>query len=192
MNATRKPPKVIDVVVGRPELLTWDAKARELQLEALPTLRASAERWAGSLTAILGAVSLAALLKGPEVFDGLVTGAADAGKVLFFGAAGLALLATALAAIAAQETSKKIAYPETGEALRMSVKAKVDTVRLELAASRWLAAAAVVAAFGSAAVLFWGETSESKPTEVSISNCEGLGAPITPEDDEASVQIRCQ
>lgn len=192
MNSPRRPPRVIDVVAGRPELLIWDAKARELQLEALPTLRASAERWAGSLTAVLGAVSLAALLKGTEVFADLSQEAAAAGKGLFFAAAGLALIAMILAGIAAQEVSSKVLYPESGDALRTASDSKIAGVRKQLAWSRWLAAGSVLASLGAAAVLYWGTAAESKPVTISITNCEAFDtSDVTPVED-AAYRITCE
>jgi hypothetical protein len=86
----------------------WTAKPTELETEALPSLRASAETWAAALTGGLGVVGLAALIKGPEAFKAVEGSQKDIAEGLFFAAAGAALIATALATLAAQRTVKSI------------------------------------------------------------------------------------
>jgi hypothetical protein len=51
-----------------PDDIRWDSEATELLHQALPKIQEAAAKWGQSVTAVLGAFSLAAFLKGPESF----------------------------------------------------------------------------------------------------------------------------
>src|SRR4051812_13016645 len=86
----------------------WAEKAAELQRDALPSLRTSAEKWAATLTGVLSVVGLAALIEGADTFDDLQDLEQTLAKLAFFGAGVLALVATGLAAQAAHQSGKKL------------------------------------------------------------------------------------
>jgi hypothetical protein len=54
-----------------PDDSRWDSEATELLHQSLPMIQGTAGKWGQSVTAVLGAFSLAAFLKGPESFTDL-------------------------------------------------------------------------------------------------------------------------
>jgi hypothetical protein len=54
-----------------PDDSRWETEATELLHQSLPKLQDAAAKWGQSVTAVLGAFSLAAFLKGPESFTDL-------------------------------------------------------------------------------------------------------------------------
>lgn len=148
------------VTAGEPGDITRAEQAKALQADALPKIRATAERWAASLTGLMAAVSLAALLRGPGLFDELAPTAQTWGKAFFFAAAIIGLFATGLAVHAAQQTSRRVFLP-TAEAIQEAVDDVVEKAVAALWLSRLLATIAVVAAVAAAAWLWWGPVDPS-------------------------------
>lgn len=160
--------KVEQITASQPGDAAWAKRMEELQADALPKIRAIAERWAMTLTGLTAAISLAALLRGPAVFGDLSAGAQTWGKACFFLAAVLALGATALAVAAAQQTSRKVLLPTAG-AIQEELDEAVEDAVARLRLSRLLATLAVVAALASAAWLWWGPTEPVEPARDSRS-----------------------
>lgn len=121
----------------------WEQQAEELQLNALQRVQATAEKWAGSISALLALFSAVAVVKGPQdlskmpepypVLLALVIGAAVV----------LAVIAAGAALLAAQGTPEKVPLP-TGERLRAWSRNEERTARRRLFWSRWLTVAALV------------------------------------------------
>jgi hypothetical protein len=169
---TQKPLKVDveDVSVGRPIDLAWAKRADQLQLESLPTIRTSAERWAGTLTGLLGAVGIATILDGPDRFNTLSSGAETVSKAAFSVAAVLTLVGAGLAIVAAQSTSRRVLLPAAGSYREASEEAVRSATRC-LTASRWLVALAVVATLVAGGCLWWGDRDESSTQRVDVRGC---------------------
>lgn len=185
--------EVSAVEAGHPEDLGWAKRVEELQLNALPNIRATAERWAASLTGLLGAVGLAALLNGTDEFDKLNDTAQAWSKGAFFAAAVVALLATLFAVAAAQGTSRRVFLPGAGTFREASEEA-VEKAVGQLRASRWLAALAVASTLLAAAWLWWGG---SDPTDSRLIRVEGCtaSAGASATEDEINVPefvVRCR
>lgn len=132
----------------------WQAFANEQQTQALPALRAAAERWAGGLSTLLGGVGLATLLTGPTKFDALSSYWPTLGKALLFAAALAAALATASAVTASVATTRKLFLPG-GPSLRGVHTAAATTARRQLAFSRWAGAGSAVLLVAAGGVLFF-------------------------------------
>jgi hypothetical protein len=182
---------VESVEAASPQDLAWAKKAQTLELEALPAVRATAERWAAALTGLLGAVGLAAVLNGADAYDGLQATAQAWAKGTFFAAAALNLLAAAAAIAAAQLTTRRVHLATTGTYQKFARDAVESAVR-RLQVSRWCAAAAVACTVASGAILWWGDTT----TETKVVTVRGCGAlapgPDLKDDDAPALEIVCR
>ncbi len=165
--------EVEQVSAGEPIDLAWAKRVEQLQLDALPAIRASAERWAGALTALLGAVGLAALINGPGRFDGLEGSSELVGKTSFLLALVLSLIASGLAVSAAQVTSKRLLLPTLG-AYRDAIEEAVSTAVTCIRISRWLALAAVLATLVAGLTLWLGDASQPATKSILIRGCAGV------------------
>jgi hypothetical protein len=145
----------------------WTEKAQELQRDALPDVRSTAEKWAASLTGVLGVVGLAALIEGADKFASLRNPEQWIGKACFFAAALLTLCATGFATAAAQGSGRMVWMPYS-ENLREDARREVKKAAARLAASRWLAGIAVAFVLGSAFALWWGRGAASSPTVIEV------------------------
>ncbi len=171
----------------------WAAKAREEQVGALAKVRASAEKWAASLTTALGVVGLAALLEGPKVFTGLTDDYRWWAERLFFGASVVALIAVACATAAAHASVSKI-LDNSGEAYKSWVGTQIGTAQLLLKSSRWLAALAVAAVLASALLLWFGGDKPSSPTVIDATGsavCLGGSGSASASLDGVAYVVRC-
>lgn len=185
--------EVSAVEPGRPEDLAWAKRVEDLQLDALPNIRTSAERWAASLTGLLGVVGFAALLNGPEKFDKLSSTAELWSKGAFFTAALLALAATLCAVAAAQATSRRVFLPSVGTVQEASQQA-VETAVIQLRASRWLAALAVASTLVAAAWLWWGSPDAKKSRVVEVEGCTSPAGASVEQNSKIPPElvIRCR
>lgn len=132
----------------------WQRQALEQQLNALPRLRSSAERWAAGLMTLLGGVALGTLLAGPDRFQQLENPYEGVAKALFFLAAMTAVAAMVAALFAGGATSKRL-FLTTGSAIQRASREAVGSALCQLAISRWCAGAAVVFLLASGGVLFF-------------------------------------
>ena len=130
---------VDDQVAGSPLDEKWSEKAQEAELEALPTLRSTAEKWAATVGTLAGLFSTVAILTGPDE----LTKVADSVRVLVASLVLAAVLAAAaavaLASLAAQGGSESI-VPTGPEYADLSAK-EVQRARDLLAWSRWITVA---------------------------------------------------
>jgi len=181
---------VIEVRAGEAFDLAWAKRAEQLQLEALPTVRGSAERWAAALTGLLGAVAIASVLGGPGKFDTISGSAQSLGKAALYLAAVLALLAVGFALRAAQVTSKRLLVPSAGSFREASEEAVASAVA-GLTLSRWLAALAIVATLIAGGCLWWGEQEKPAPRQVEVRGCFTHGTQARQRRPPADSIVRC-
>jgi hypothetical protein len=80
----------------------WDQEAEDLRHTSLEKLKASAEAWEKSVSALLGIFSVVAFIKGPATFEDLGTASGIAVATLVLLGAACAVAAIACAAVAAQ------------------------------------------------------------------------------------------
>jgi hypothetical protein len=170
----------------------WSAKARELETEALPNIRGTAEKWAAAITGSLGVVGLAALLNGPEAFNELDGWHKDGAEWCFVGAAVAALIATLLATLAAQSEVTNL-QASSGTAYRDWARGQISSAGRALKWSRWLAAAAAALVLASAAFLWFGDT---KAPSATVIDAQGTAlctssSPSEPQIADATYVIRC-
>ena len=174
-----------------PRERAWAAEALEEETAALSNLRSTAEKWSAALTSALGVVGLAALLKGPEPFNGLTSQPRWWAERLFFAAAVLALLATLLATLTAQQNAAKI-LGGSGTAYKTWATGQIGRWKRALSASRWLAAAAVACVLASASLLWFGTSKASTPTIIDATGsalCHNAGSTVIAKG--ASYVLRC-
>lgn len=133
----------------------WEQKAIELQVEALPQARKSAERWAATVSAVIGAASLAAVVKRPEDVSTLTGWGQSAVAAALLVAVIAAVTAVISAATAAQESLTRL-RPFTGDVLRQWSEEEVQKVKGRLLLSRVASVAAVIALVAAAAVTWFG------------------------------------
>jgi hypothetical protein len=159
----------------------WERYARELEREALPAMRATADRWAAGVTTLLGGAALSALLAGEDTFSGLSDGAATLGEVLFFAAALAAAVAGSAALLASIATTTRLFLPGAS-AYRAAQQAAVRRAARQLVVSRCAAALSVALLLASAAVLFFGPQAPDETGELSqLRLCQqgrGAAAPL--------------
>jgi hypothetical protein len=170
----------------------WAEAASKLEISALSDVRGLAEKWAAALTSALAVVGLAALIEGAKTFDKLDDPWKGLAKLSFVVAAVLALIATALATLAAQGTSKRVFIPG-GSAIREYATTAVETALGFISASRWLAGAAAAAVLLAAGLLWFAPRAGSEPTVVEIQGSQlcPAGATIVRTSD-ADYVIRCR
>jgi hypothetical protein len=193
MNDQSSQPRVVGVEPLDRVDRKWMAKSEELELNALPTIRGAAEKWAASLTGILGAVGVAALLDGAKEFDGVRDPEQTIGKLVFFAAVLSALWATKHAIQAAQMATPRVFLPG-GSALRSASGTAVESAVKHLKSSRTFAAVAVVLVLLAAAVVWWGRGTDSKPTVIEIRGstlCENGGGQRGKPDESAKYVLQC-
>jgi hypothetical protein len=186
------------LVIGDPVTMNssdqrWAEEADKRELEALPSIRGLAEKWAASLSGALGVVGLAALIEGADTFDRLDEPWRAIGQCGFVLAAVLALVATALAVLAAQGTAKRTFVPG-GSALRDYAESAVDKALKLLAVSRWLAVGAVFSVIVAAGCLWFGAEKPGEPTTIEVHGSGELCAPaahVGATSGDADIVVRC-
>lgn len=162
--------KIIDVGPATPQDLAWEDAAEKANLEALPRLRGTAEKWAGSISALLGLFGVAAVVSGPDQFSDLKEPYATEVAVGILIAAALAVTATVLALLAAQGSPTTLKLL-TGERFRRWSESEFNVGRRRLAVSRWLTLTALAVLAVSIALAWFGPMKEtaSSPNVLVIS-----------------------
>lgn len=135
--------------------LDLQRQAEAASVSALADIRSTAEKWAGSLSALLTGAGIAALIDGPKHFDALAHTPQLWGKGLFFGGAVIGVAAALCAALAAQATAKRI-WVSASE-YRRSHEGLAERAWCQLATSRLLALLAISLLLASTAVLWFGK-----------------------------------
>ena len=99
-----------------PDDVRWEEEAINVAHESLASVRTTAKSWGETITALLGVFSAVAFIKGPDAFTAIDGDGASVAALLIIFAAGLAAVAIALAAFAAQGVPRAVA-PLDGWAL---------------------------------------------------------------------------
>jgi hypothetical protein len=158
----------------------WEARAETLSFDALPNLRATAEKWTGTIGSILAIFTVVALVKGPEDVT-KVKGTArfisyETLAVIGVGVAIIcAVFATILAANAAYGLPKDFRF--TGAKVRQLHRVETWKSALALKWARYLSVAAVVA-LGLAVSITWLATPEKAEPASSVLVVRSVGRPV--------------
>lgn len=172
----------------------WASKAAELEIEALGGIRGLAEKWAASLTGVLGVVGLASLFQGADKFAKLTEPWKSVAQISFTLAVVLALVATALSIAAAQGTAERVFIPG-GTALRDYSRTSVDSALCRIKWSRILAALAVVCVLTAGYCLSFGDRAPGSATVIELpagsSACPAGVTPIDLKNTKADVVVIC-
>jgi hypothetical protein len=132
----------------------WKEAGARWEVEALPKIRAAADRWAAGLAILLGGSGIGVLLAGPEKLAPL-EGCWEAwAKGLLFAAGVLATLALA-SALRAGGVAIKTLFVISGPALRRASREAFGTAAKLLRFSQWVTVLALALLLGAAAVLFF-------------------------------------
>jgi hypothetical protein len=155
---------IVDVQPGAdpptPDALDWSKRASTLQLDSLKEIRGGAEKWAGSLTAVTGALGIVAIIKGPEKIEDLTSRYQIIVAVLLAIGTLLMLRGIVLAALAAQGTPGRIEF--TGPTLRDFTAREAEEAADLLRFSRVVTVIGVLVA-GIAVALVWFGPEAKKP-----------------------------
>lgn len=143
-----------------PEDEAWNEVAVTWQVEALPAVRASAERWTAGISTLLGGAGVGMLLAGPGRFADLQSPYEAVSKALFFTAAGAALLALACAIVASTATSRTL-FLLSGSALRHASRRALRKATRTMTVSRVATWLALILLLASAALLFFAPTTST-------------------------------
>jgi len=92
------------------EQLLWLGKAEDARFSELETIRSAAKDWASTITAVLGAVGVVSLVKGPDQLDKLTNGWKQTVAIVAAVAILAALRGIVLAALAAQGSPSSFGY----------------------------------------------------------------------------------
>jgi hypothetical protein len=159
MNEGPSPPKVIGTASVSAYDRKWETHAEAFEFEALPRIRATAERWAASIGAVTGVFGIVTLVRGREDVTALRADLKIAAGLLIGAALAMALAAIVLAAFAAQGTPKKL-VALTGQELRRWHQEGARRAKLQLSVSRVLAVAAIVLLGAAVGITWFGPASE--------------------------------
>lgn len=132
----------------------WEEAARRWEVEALPTIRASADRWAGGLAVLLGGSGIGILLAGPDALTPLAHCYESWAKGLLF-AAGVVATAALGAALLAGGVTTKTLFLVSGPSLRRVNRETAKKATRQLAVSRWATVVALALLISVAALLFF-------------------------------------
>jgi hypothetical protein len=157
------PPPPTPTVIEAPvtdEDEAWIKRAHEARMSQLETVRGTAKDWASTITAVTGALSIVALIKGPEDIGRLTKPWEIAvGVVLLVGVL-LALRGIFLAAVAAQGTPSSFAYSPVRYHLHYIQQ--LGLAALGLRVSRILVVLATLALIAAVGMTWYGEEDEKE------------------------------
>jgi hypothetical protein len=191
-----EPPALIveDIRATSGETHRWNDYALELERQALPTVRASAERWAGSLTGLLAVVGLGAVLDGAKRFELVQAPWRGIGEAAFFAAGALAFAAACSAATAAQATSTQV-FLGSGAGFRKASDTAVRLALRKLAWSRALTIGAGVLIFVSAGTIWFAPKHSASPTRIDVygADCSSrsVDTQAKPPPPPPALVVRC-
>jgi hypothetical protein len=126
-----------------PDDLVWEDEASAAVHSSLASVRAAAQSWGQTITALLGVLGAVAIVKGPDALTDIDGDRATLAVLLIMLAAALAAGAIALAAFAAQGVPHDVT-PFDGWALKSLTLSRARSAATQLAWSRVLAVAALL------------------------------------------------
>jgi hypothetical protein len=140
----------VSITPGPPATISdakWEERAEELSFDALPNVRATAEKWAGTIATVLAIFGIVTLVKGPQdvtkVEGSFWLAANETWTIVLLGiAVACAVLATLLAASAAYGQPADFRF--VGEEVRRLYREEARSAASKLRTSRRLAVAAVI------------------------------------------------
>ena len=147
--------------------MRWAQRADELEFDALTRVRATAEKWAASLAAILGVAGTVLLVKGRGDISTLTTGYQVLVAVVIFAALVVAVVATFYAALAAQGTPQDVKWPSGAKLRDWERQQSLSAVR-RLKTSRLLAIVAIGLVVLAVGLTWFGEANPPSATPATV------------------------
>jgi hypothetical protein len=142
----------------------WDKAATEYAVGSLDRVRATAEKWVGTISTLMGLFGTVVIFAGPETFSDITGEALRAGLLIALAlAAVLAGAAIVLGALAAQGSTRPWDN-WNGATYAAYITQNGNTAARQLAASRWLGAGASAVVLG-AGLVATGSSLDSSSTE---------------------------
>lgn len=143
----------------------WDEAATKYAIESLDRVRGSAEKWVGTISTLVGVFGTVMVIGGPDAFTDIAAEGNRYGVFLALTvAAVLAGAAIILGALAAQ-ASTRLWDNWNGATFAAYIAHNGNVAARQLAASRWLGAAAAAMVLGAALFGTWssldGSTTDS-------------------------------
>jgi hypothetical protein len=161
-----------DLIIGkpvpvRPTDLEWERRAREMQVEALPRVRGIAEKWAGSVAALLGVFGIASFVKGRDDLKGLEHDWEVAVGVSLGIAVASAVVAILFASLAAQGGVSVLDLP-TGRRIQEWSAKQIERASWQLAVSRLCSVAAVIFVAVAVGIVWYAPRESVEPGSLRI------------------------
>jgi hypothetical protein len=133
----------------------WDEAATKYAIESLERVRGSAEKWVGTISTLVGLFGAVVVIGGPEALTDI---GADGTRYAVFITLGVAAVlagaAIILGALAAQ-ASTRLWDNWNGTTFAAYIARNGNVAARQLAASRWLGAAAAAAVLGGGLLGTW-------------------------------------
>jgi hypothetical protein len=171
-----EPPFIVRWRRGALSDLKWEERSEQLEFEALTRVRAAAEKWAASLTAILGLFGTVLLVKGRDDISKLtVTFQVLVGLVLL-AALVTAAVAAYLAALAAQGTPEEVRWP-SGPALRQWEREQALLAKGRMKTSRRVTGITLALLVAAVALTWYGPPDDEESGQ-NVLVVPAAGAPV--------------
>jgi hypothetical protein len=160
----------------RPADRAANRRRRQLEQEALPAARATAEKWAATTAVLFTALGFATIIQGRKQIRALAPGYENWAAGAFLAAFAVALLSILSAAWAAQGASPLRALKLPAASMLDYESTRARKVGQWLAASRVLAAVAIVGVLTGLGLLFYAPSDESAggPQVLVVTRAGGL------------------
>ncbi|MEU8078792.1 hypothetical protein AB0B31_25555 [Catellatospora citrea] len=159
----RRQPTAVAAHPATPDDIRWEERAAELAFNELPNLRAAAERWVASLSAVIGVFGVVLVVKGPSDISRIES---DLGYVLagilLAGAVAAALTAIIVGIFAAQGSPRNV-ETYSGPYIRTRYRREARTAARLLTCSRVAAIVAVVLLGAAIGTTWYGTPRTSTP-----------------------------
>lgn len=164
-SSPRKPLRFTSTRPWTREDEDWEELSRLWEGQALPGLRAAADRWAAGLAIVLGGSGVGIFLGGPQKLAPLTACYEAWAKGLLFGSAIVATAALAIALLAGTLKSQSL-FLVSGPSLRRASKDAFERGLLLLQVSRWATALALALFLSVVALLFFAPHDPAKPVSI--------------------------
>jgi hypothetical protein len=174
---SEEPPRVVGAASVGPDTLRWEKKAAELEFNALANVRGTAEKWAATLTAILGLAGTVLIARGAAEIDKLPDGTKIGIAILLAAALGAAAYATYRAALAAQGTPEVLKWPN-GFKLRKWELDRAKKAKEHLHQSRQFTFVALTAIVLAVGLSWFGPKAESSSEGSKVVLTPATGQPL--------------
>jgi hypothetical protein len=176
-----------------PDQDAWDEAATAYAVDSLTRIRASAEKWVGTIGTLLGLFGTLVVVAGPEALTDVSDPRRQTHLLVAFGVAGgLAAAAIVVGSLAAQG-STKLWDDWNGETFAAYLLTNGNTAAAQLSWSRWLGTAAAFLVFAAGLYGASGQVGRPEPsaatTDVLVVAADGTVACGVLDVEDGSLRV---